>query len=124
MFMSGRQISQPSLVRKFKVVRFCINEIPKAVEVKRILMHKECKCEEFCLQTRLVGEIYSSDIVMHRGHYQLYIDNTCKIFLLLFFKHKLLAVLRKQKKWDQLVSFIKNVLNSLVDNVFLIAGVL
>ena len=73
MFMSDEQISQPSLVLKFKVLHV-------QIEVKRMLMHKECKCEEFCLQTRLVGEICSSDIVMHKCHYQFYIDNTCKIF--------------------------------------------
>ena len=82
--MSEEQISQPGLVLKFKVTRFCILKwIPQAVEVKRMLMHKKCKCEEFRLQTRLVVEIYSSDIVMHEGHYQFYIDNTCKKFYFL-----------------------------------------
>lgn len=90
--MSEEQISQPSLVLKFKVARFCVNE-----SITRILMHKECKCEEFWLQTRLVGEICSSDVVMYKGHYQFYIDNTCKKFFI-FFKHKFIAVLRKQKK--------------------------
>ena len=28
---------------------------------------KECKCKEFCLQTRLGGEICSSDVIMHKG---------------------------------------------------------
>lgn len=118
MFMSEEQISQPSLGLKFKVTRFCILKwILKAVEVKRMLMHKECKCEEFCLQTRLVVEIYSSDKVKHKGHYQFYMDNTCKNFLFYFFKHKFIAVLRKQKKWDQVVSFIKNVF-CLIGNFF------
>lgn len=76
--MSEEQISQPSLVLKFKVARFCINE-----SITRILMHKECKCEEFWLQTRLVGEIKcSSDVVMYKGHYQFYIDNTSKNFFI------------------------------------------
>ena len=30
---------------------------------------KECKCEEFCLQTRLGGEFCSSDVIIHKGHY-------------------------------------------------------
>ena len=30
--------------------------------------HKKCKCKNFCSQTRLVGEIYSSDVIMHRGY--------------------------------------------------------
>lgn len=42
--------------------------------------------------------------------------------LLFFLKHKFIAVLRKQKKWDQVDSFIKNVFN-LVDIFLLIAGV-
>lgn len=69
---------------------------------------------------RLVGEICSSDAFMYKGHYQFYIDNTCKTFF--FLKRKFIAVLRKQKKWDQVDSFIKNVFN-LVDIFFLIAGV-
>ena len=32
---------------------------------------KECKCKEFCLQTRLGGEICSSDVIMHKGHSKL-----------------------------------------------------
>ena len=35
---------------------------------KRIPTHKKCKCKKFCSQTRLVGEIYSSDVIMHRGY--------------------------------------------------------
>ena len=31
--------------------------IPKAVRLKRIPTHKDCKCEEFCLQTGLRGNI-------------------------------------------------------------------
>ena len=30
---------------------------------------KECKSEEFCLQTRLGGEFCSSDVIIHKGHY-------------------------------------------------------
>ena len=30
---------------------------------------KECKSEEFCLQTRLSGEFCSSDVIIHKGHY-------------------------------------------------------
>ena len=30
---------------------------------------KRVKCEEFCLQTRLGGEIWSSDVIMHEGHW-------------------------------------------------------
>ena len=44
-------------------------EIPKAVELKRVPTHKKCKCKKFCSQTRLVGEIYSSDVIMHRGYW-------------------------------------------------------
>ena len=36
--------------------------------MKRIPTHKKCKCKKFCSQTRLVGEIYSSDVIMHRGY--------------------------------------------------------
>ena len=34
---------------------------------KRILMHKECIYKEFCSQTRLGGEICSSDVNTHKG---------------------------------------------------------
>ena len=44
--------------------------IPRAVELKRIPTHKKCKCKKFCSQTRLVGEIYSSDVIMHRGYWK------------------------------------------------------
>ena len=30
-------------------------------------MHKECICREFSLQTRLGGEICSSEVIMHKG---------------------------------------------------------
>ena len=30
-------------------------------------MHKECICKEFCSQTRLGGEICSSDVNTHKG---------------------------------------------------------
>lgn len=43
--------------------------------------------------------------------------------LLFFLKHKFIAVLRKQKKWDQVDSFIKKYVFNLVDIFFLIAGV-
>ena len=36
--------------------------------MKRTPTHKKCKCKKFCSQTRLVGEIYSSDVIMHRGY--------------------------------------------------------
>ena len=29
---------------------------------------QKSKCKNFCSQTRLVGEIYSSDVIMHRGY--------------------------------------------------------
>ena len=36
--------------------------------VERIPTHEKCKCKKFCSQTKLVGEIYSSDVIMHRGY--------------------------------------------------------
>ena len=68
MFTSNEQISPPSLVLNCKVAKFCIKECPKAVNLKRISTQKECKCKEFSLQTRLGGEICSSDLIMHKGH--------------------------------------------------------
>ena len=68
MFTSSEQISPPSLVLNCKVAKFCIKECPKAVNLKRISTQKECKCKEFSLQTRLGGEICSSDVIMHKGH--------------------------------------------------------
>ena len=68
MFTSNVQISPPSLVLNCKVAKFCIKECPKAVNLKRIPTHKECKCREFSLQTRLGGEICSFDVIMHKGH--------------------------------------------------------
>ena len=35
---------------------------------ERIPTHKECKCREYSSQTRLGGEICSSDVIMHKGH--------------------------------------------------------
>ena len=32
-----------------------------------IIIHKECKCKEFCSQTRLGGEICSSDVNTRKG---------------------------------------------------------
>ena len=32
---------------------------------------KKVQIQKFCSQTRLVGEIYSSDVIMHRGYSQL-----------------------------------------------------
>ena len=69
MFTSHKQISPPSLVLKLKISEVSQKWIPKAVELKRIPTHKKCKCKKFCSQTRLVGEIYSSDVIMHRGYY-------------------------------------------------------
>ena len=69
MFTSNKQISPPSLVLNCKVAKFCIKECPKAVNLKRISTQKECKCKEFSLQTRLGGEICSSDVIMHKGHW-------------------------------------------------------
>ena len=40
---------------------------PMAVQLKRIPTHEECKCDEFCLQMRLGGEICSSDLVTDKG---------------------------------------------------------
>ena len=45
--------------------------------MKRIPTHKKCKCKKFCSQTRLVGEIYSSDVIMHRGYSR---SSNCLIF--------------------------------------------
>ena len=70
MFTSHKQISPPSLVLKLKISEVSQKWIPKAVELKRIPTHKKCKCKKFCSQTRLVGEIYSSDVIMHRGYYR------------------------------------------------------
>ena len=81
MFTSHKQISPPSLVLKLKISEVSQKWIPKAVELKRIPTHKKCKCKKFCSQTRLVGEIYSSDVIMHRGYYRLH----CTL-LLIFFK--------------------------------------
>ena len=53
---------------KLKISEVSQKWIPKAVELKRIPTHKKCKCKKFCSQTRLVGEIYSSDVIMHRGY--------------------------------------------------------
>ena len=75
MFTSHKQISPPSLVLKLKISEVSQKWIPKAVELKRIPTHKKCKCKKFCSQTRLVGEIYSSDVIMHRGYYR------CKSFI-------------------------------------------
>ena len=69
MFTSHKQISPPSLVLKLKISEVSQKWIPKAVELKRIPTHKKCKCKKFCSQTRLVGEIYSSDVIMHRGYW-------------------------------------------------------
>ena len=68
MITSDEQISPPSLVLNCKVAKFCIKECPKAVNLKRISTQKECKRKEFSLQTRLGGEICSSDVIMHKGH--------------------------------------------------------
>ena len=69
MFTSHTQISPASsLVLKLKISEVSQKWIPKAVELKRIPTHKKCKCKKFCSQTRLVGEIYSSDVIMHRGY--------------------------------------------------------
>ena len=70
MFTSHKQISPPSLVLKLKISEVSQKWIPKAVELKRIPTHKTCKCKKFCSQTRLVGEIYSSDVIMHRGYWK------------------------------------------------------
>ena len=68
MFTSHKQISPPSLVLKLKISEVSQKWIPNAVELKRIPTHKTCKCKKFCSQTRLVGEIYLSDVIMHRGY--------------------------------------------------------
>ena len=74
MFTSSEQISPPSLVLNCKVAKFCIKECPKPVNLKGISTQKECKCKEFSLQTRLGGEICSSDVIMHKGHYRVEYD--------------------------------------------------
>ena len=38
-------------------------------------MHTECKCKEFCSQTRLGGEICSADVNTHKGHYNFKADS-------------------------------------------------
>ena len=71
MFTSDKQISPPSLVLKLKRCQVLYKWIPKAEKLNRIFTPKECKCEEFCLKTRLDGEICSSDVIMHKGHFLL-----------------------------------------------------
>ena len=76
MFTSHKQISPPSLVLKLKISEVSQKWIPKAVELKRIPTHKKCQCKKFCSQTRLVDEIYSSDVIMHRGYWIFVINHT------------------------------------------------
>ena len=71
MFTSDKQISPPSLVLKLKSCQVLHKWIPKAEKLNRIFTPKECKCEEFCLKTRLDGEICSSDVIMHKGYFLL-----------------------------------------------------
>ena len=52
---------------KYKSAKFYIS-FRKELQLKRIPMLKECKREEFCLQTRLGGEICSSDVITHKDH--------------------------------------------------------
>ena len=63
MFTSGEQISPPSLVLKLKSCQVVHKWVPKPEKLKRVFTPKECKCAEFCLQTRL-GEICSTDVIM------------------------------------------------------------
>ena len=71
MFTSDKQISPPSLVLKLKSCQVLHKWIPKAEKLKRIFTPKECKCEEFFLRRRLGGEMCSSDVIMHKGHFLL-----------------------------------------------------
>ena len=52
----------------WKAAKFRINELPRQNSCKEYSAPKEWKCEEFCLQTRLGGEICWSDVIMHKGH--------------------------------------------------------
>ena len=63
MFTSDEQISPPSLVLKLKSCQVVHKWVPKPEKFKRVFTPKECKCAEFCLQTRL-GEICSTDVIM------------------------------------------------------------
>ena len=68
MFTSDEQISPPSLVLKSKSCQVLPDKyIPKAEQLKRIFTPKKSKCEEFCLQTRLGGEICAYDVIMHKA---------------------------------------------------------
>ena len=73
MSTSDEQISPPSLVLKMKVCQGVHEWLLKVETVKRMFTPKECKCEEICLQTRLGGEICSSDVIMHKGHFGIYL---------------------------------------------------
>ena len=97
MFTSHKQISPPSLVLKLKISEVSQKWIPKAVELKRIPTHKKCKCKKFCSQTRLVGEIYSSDVIMHRGYCILF----CRFTLF------------KKSIHHKLKSYIKSIFNAI-----------
>ena len=44
-------------------------------------MHTECKCKEFCSQTRLGGEICSADVNTHKGHYNFKADSYLDVSL-------------------------------------------
>ena len=68
----AKQISPPSLVLKSKSCQVLPDKyISKAEQLKRIFTPKECKCEKFCSQTRLGGEICAYDVIMHKaeGHW-------------------------------------------------------
>ena len=62
--------------------------IPKAEQLKRIFTPKECKCEEFCLQTRLTGEICAYDVIMHKaeGHWTSQIRSIAVHVFYLYFR--------------------------------------
>ena len=48
--------------RSFTEMNFQSSKVEKNTHEQKVQMQK------FCSQTRLVGEIYSSDVIMHRGY--------------------------------------------------------
>ena len=88
MFTSDEQISPPSLVLKSKSCQVLPDKyIPKVEQLKIIFTPKKCKCETFCLQKRLGGEICAYDVIMHKaeGHWTSQIRSiTIHVFYLYF----------------------------------------
>ena len=126
MFTSHKQISPPSLVLKLKISEVSQKWIPKAVELKRIPTHKKCKCKKFCSQTRLVGEIYSSDVIMHRGYWSIILilnDVATQVLTARASccQERFLTLDYRQTKWvfylaDSVLEFIVGYFKIIIDN--------